>query len=115
MSTFDFNEAGFLHFLTDTNGNLARTLEGVADAVVVAAQENVGRQRPGWVTLNAPPGPPYRRTGDLQNSIRATPAIVFGPSIEVNVIADAAHRGFPYPIWLRSEGYEFVDLASFEG
>ena len=113
MSSFVFDQAGFTHFLTDTNNDLARALEDTAEAIAVAAQENVGTDYSRFA-LNPPPGPPYRRTGDLQASIRATPATVFGPAMEANVICDATHRGFPYPLWLRIQGYQFVDLASFE-
>ena len=113
MSTFVFDQAGFTSFLTDTNNALARTLEDTAEAIAVSAQENVGTQIMRFAP-NPAPGPPYRRTGDLQASIRATSVIVFGPTMEANVICDATNRGFPYPIWLRINGYEFVNLASFE-
>ncbi len=114
LSTFEFNALGFEAFVTNTGGLLAQDLEDIAEAVAVAAQENVGTQ---WsrLALNPAPGPPYRRSGDLQNSIRATPATVFGGTMESSVVADSAHRGFPYPLWLRIQGYEFVDLASFQG
>lgn len=109
-----FNAAGFERFLTDTNNGLARDMEAVGEAIAIAAQENVGTQWPVGAS-NPPPGPPYRRTGDMQASIRATPAVVHGPTMEVNVIVDSTHRGFAYPFWLRSQGYEFVDLSSFSG
>lgn len=114
MTEFIFNAAGFEHFLTDTNNGLARDLEAVGEAIAIAAQENVGTQWPVGA-INQPPGPPYRRSGKLQDSIRSTPAVVHGPTMEVNVIADATNRGFAYPIWLRFQTYEFVDLASFSG
>ncbi len=116
LEAFVFNEAGFHHFLTDTSGELAHTLEGIAEAVAVKAQENVGRDWSGsHVASNPPPGPPYRRSGDLQASIRATPATVFAGVMESAVIADATHRGFAYPIWLRIQGYRFVDLEGIAG
>lgn len=111
---FVFNTLGFERFVTDTNNDLARDLESIGEAIAVAAQENVGTQFPIGAT-NPPPGPPYRRTGDMQASIRSTPAVVTGPTMEVHVVADATHRGFVYPFWLRSQGYELVDLATFSG
>ena len=118
---FDFNQAGFDRFLTDTNGQLANTLEEIGDAVAVLAQETVGVDRPepralvgplywGRQALNPEPGPPFLRSGDLQASIRATPAELTSDGLQVSVIADAAHRGFAYPFWLLQNGYRFVDL-----
>lgn len=113
MSSFVYNPSFLEHFLTDTDNGLARDLEATGEAIAVAAQENVGTQYPPGA-VNPAPGPPYRRTGDLQASIRPTPATVFGPTMEVNVVADATHRGFAYPIWLRFQTYQFVDLSSFQ-
>ena len=111
LVAFDFNEASFHHFMTDTSGELAHTLEDIAGAIAVKTQETVGTDWFGsHAASNPPPGPPYRRTGDLQASIRATPATVFAGVMDASVIADAVHRGFPYPLWLRVQGYRFVDL-----
>lgn len=111
LVAFNFNETAFQHFMTDTTGELAQTLEDIAEAVAVKAQETVGTEWAGQhVATNPPPGPPYKRSGDLQASIRATPATVFAGTMESAVIADASHRGFPYPLWLRIQGYRFVDL-----
>lgn len=109
------NEAGIIHLFTDTDGGIARSLEDTGEAVAIAAQENVGSQFTARFSLNPPPGPPMRRSGDLQNSIRSTPAIVVTGGMEVNVVADSSHRGFAYPIWLRAQGYKFVNLESFAG
>lgn len=108
------NEAGLTVLFTDPDGGIARTLEDTGEAIAIAAQENVGTGFTTRFGTNPPPGPPLKRTGDLQNSIRSTPAIVYGGTLEVNVVADAAHRGFAYPLWLRYQGYEFVNLESFQ-
>lgn len=106
MDAFVFNEPGFEHFVTDTSGQLAAILFTIGETIAIAAQETLGVQFPGGP--NPAPGPPYRRTGDLQNSIRATHPHVTGLGMQVDVIANSAHRGFAYPQWLLYQGYQFV-------
>ena len=45
---------------------------------------------------------------NVRSSIEATPPVVVGLGLEVNVVARASHRGFAYPFWLRHQGYEFI-------
>lgn len=112
LEGFDFNTVNFERMMTDTNGPLAEILVRTAETVVVAAQETVGRDWYGeHKATNPPPGPPYRRTGDLQQSIHATPPFIEGV-VTVDVVADAVHRGFAYPHWLLQQGYLFVDLQA---
>lgn len=104
--------------MTDPNGGVARELTRQGQRVVVASQQYVGRDVPGsfgrqW--RNPAPGPPLRRTGDLQASIRATEPRVVNGVLQVQVLADAAHRGYVYPQLLQERGYLFVDLDSMGG
>lgn len=104
------NEAGLLHLFTDLDSPLARRLEDVADRLAAQAKETVGDQWPPG-TENPPGSIPFRRSGDLQNSIRSTPPFVLSASLEVDVVASASHRGFDYVIWLQEQQYRFIDLA----
>ena len=112
--TFVPNEAGIKLLFTDTTGLLAQHLEATGDAIVVLTQETIGDQWPVG-RLNPPAGPPFRRSGDMQASIRSNHARVAGDSMEVDVTVDAAHRGFNYPELLLQRGYQFVDLGSLQG
>lgn len=117
-----FDTANFERMMTDTNGPLAEVLTRTAEAITVAAQETVGIDRPepralqpplyyGREALNGAPGPPYRRSGDLQASMRPSQPYLQG-TVVVDVVADAVHRGFAYSHWLLQEGYLFVDLQA---
>ena len=113
--TFVPNPTGLKLLFTNPNGGIARHLEDIGERIALLSQATVGVEYSRWTQgNNPPPGPPYRRTGDLQQSIRSTPAIVYGDSVEVNVVADPSHRGFSYSLWLRKQGYEFVDLQRLQ-
>lgn len=59
---------------------------------------------------NPPPGPPYRRSGDLIASLGFTPAIREGRWLVSYGTAPATHGGFLYPELLRQRGYKFLPL-----
>lgn len=114
LEGFVFNEGAFTAFVNDPGGPIAGILSDIAEAAVVNAQETVGTD---WFgshqATNPPPGPPYRRTGDMQASIRATPPFQGRDGvIEVDAVVDAVHRGFPYPVWLLIQGYRFLDVEA---
>ncbi len=105
--SFVFNPAGLLALTTNPAGGIARELEQQGDRIVVAARGYVGTQWPGGPS--APPQP-FRRSGDLQASIRRTEARVVSGVLQVQLVADAAHGGYLYPDLLRQNGFQFVDL-----
>ena len=113
--TFVPNPTGIKLLFMNPAGGIARHLESVGEAVAVLSQETVGveyqRFSQGTYQLG---DPPYKRSGDLQRSIRSTPALVYGETVEVNVVADPSHRGFAYALWLRAQGYKFVDLQKLQ-
>jgi hypothetical protein len=108
---FVFNEAGFDHFITDTSGQLAGILSGIGETIVVASKEYVGVQWPGGYS----DGPaPFRRSGDLQESVHAVGPQVSQDGLTVLVVSDAVHRGYNYPnAYLRLERkFKLVDLTA---
>lgn len=90
-------------------------LKRQAQRIVEKTQVNLGVQ---YLPpeRNPAPGPPRRRTGDLQDSIRTT-----GRNLEgnVEVVALATHGGWPYPRTLLEGGsrtgqYKFITEADLE-
>ena len=100
---------GMAMLLESPAGPVARELERVGDAVVAATKENLNDPYDRR-TLNPPPGPPKRRTGDLLNSVRREDARLMEGRLEVVCVAPAVHRGWYYDQELRKRGYKFVDL-----
>lgn len=123
------DEAAIKRLAREPGGGIALAVEETAQAFVEDAQRtlSVPQVYSGFVTVmkggvfrrvgrafpNPPPGPPRRRTGDLQRSIRWTrggldPAAVY-------VISDAAtssnyHDNVNYSALLRSQGYKFLSF-----
>jgi hypothetical protein len=60
---------------------------------------------------NPPPGPPFRRTGDLINSLGVSSPVREGRWLVVYGTANATHGGFLYPEHLRKRGYQFFPLG----
>ncbi len=115
MSAYFVPNTTGLDLLMTRNPLLANELERIGDRVVTETKINLGRQVPlvfrsSW--RNPPPGPPHRRTGDLQQSVRREDARVVGGVLTVDCVADAVHRGWYYDQVLRERGYEFVNLSS---
>ena len=75
----------------------------------------IGTPYPGWPALNPPPGPPMRRTGDLQRSVRQTVALADADGMYVLVIGQAEHRGYRYANELIRRNYRFVTDAILRG
>jgi hypothetical protein len=118
MTNFRPNFEGISLLLTNPKGGIARELERVGDRVVVETKINLGRQAPnyfrsafGGTLRNPPPGPPHRRSGDLQSSVRREDARIEQGTLVVECVAPAVHRGWYYDQELRRRGYKFVDLG----
>lgn len=115
LTGFDFHQSSFLALVNDPDGGVARALLEEGERVVTASREYVGTQ---WSGGRSDPPQPFRRSGDLQASIRAERPRVIDGVIQVQVVADAAHRGWLYPQILREGAdplrgpYQFVDLDS---
>jgi hypothetical protein len=112
--TFVPNEAGIKLLFTDTTSPLAYLMVVVGDRIVDSSKQYVGINWPGG---KSDPPQPFKRSGNLQDSIRATEPLLIGDEMQVLVIADPANErdGFLYAPWLRERGYEFVDLGSLQG
>lgn len=124
------DEAAIRRLATEPGGGIALAVEETAQAFVEDAQrtlsidvvytgyfssqvEGVFRRFPRSAP-NPPPGPPRRRTGDLQRSIRWTRDPAIDPAA-VYVISDAAtsshrHDNPDYSALLRSQGYKFLSF-----
>lgn len=94
---------------------VVQACEALAQSFADDARATLGIQRIGRYP-NPAPGPPRRRTGDLQRSIKVAPP-EFDPGLVVYVIADASianhpkGRGGPYyPKWLLDNGYKFLSF-----
>lgn len=100
-------------FLNPTS-EIAEFLEELGEKIAEAARQTLGDP---YVRgqLNPPPGPPKRRTGDLQASVKSEPPIIEEGAITINVTASSIHRGADYAIILRNQGYEFVNLELIRG
>jgi hypothetical protein len=109
MSAFVFDDVAFEAFVNNPVGGIAKQLSEEADRIVVAAQAYVGTQWPGG--LSSPPQP-FRRSGELQATIRALEPLVIGGELQVLVWADPTNPrdGFGYAPWLMEQGFRFVDL-----
>lgn len=109
----------------DPGGGIARALTLFAQEQVVDARETLKepRQRATpfqiWAvraaggihtTDNPPPGPPFKRSGELIKSIAVLPPEVDSRGMKVQVVATATakHDGFAYPRHLRNHGYHFL-------
>lgn len=88
-------------------------LEGHGDRISRSIKARIDAPYPGG--RNPPPGPVYRRTGDLKASVVRTPAIADGTGLVVYVRAPAVHRGFVYATRLIERGYRFVTVAILRG
>jgi hypothetical protein len=109
-----FLDAEFDAFVNDISGPIANELERVATvAVLPDAWALLDRPWAGWGDLNPPPGPPRKRTGDLQDSLEVIPAVVAlnltgDLGVAVYVAADPEHNGFKYALHLREQGYKWL-------
>lgn len=108
-SAFVFDYLSFEAFVNNPVGPVARVLEREGDRIVVAAQGYVGIQWPGG---KSDPPQPFRRSGELQSSIRALEPLVIGGELQVILWADPVNdrTGFAYAPWLLDRDYQFVDL-----
>jgi hypothetical protein len=108
-SAFVFDYLSFEAFVNNPIGPIARRLSEEGDRIVVAAQGYVGTQWPGGPSS---PPQPFRRSGELQATIRALEPLVIGGELQVILWADPTNErdGFAYAPWLRERGYQFVDL-----
>ena len=105
----DVFEAGIERLFTDTTSPLAYLLVYVADKIVDSSKDYVGIQWPGG---KSDPPQPFRRTGNLQDSIHATEPLLIGGELQVLLIANPVNEltGVFYAPWLRQHDYQFVDL-----
>lgn len=69
-----------------------------------------GTTRNTWAP-NPPPGPPYRRTGDLIASLGVHPPTRDEKGLVVYGTATARHGGWLYPEILIQRGYRFLPLG----
>ena len=88
-------------------------LETHGDRIARSIKARIDVPYPGG--RNPPPGPVYRRSGDLKASVQRTPAIADAASLVVYVRAPAQHRGFTYATRLLERGYRFVTVAILRG
>lgn len=102
---------GMALLLESPVGPVGRELERVADVVVAATKENLNDPYDRR-TLNPPPGPPKRRTGDLLTSVRREDARLLEGRLAVVCVAPAVHRGWYYDQILRQRGYKLIDLET---
>jgi len=108
------HDAALKALVNNPEGGVARELQRVGDRIADLARESIGTD---WVrgVLNPPPGPPKRRSGDLQNSIRREDAVTTTDGLAVYVTASSEHRGADYSLILRGQGYVFLDLDQIGG
>ena len=114
VTKFQLIPAGFVALFANPNNEIARFVEGQGDRVVDATKQNLGTpyRRP---FLNPPPGPPQKRSGDLQGSVMRRSATVGAEGLEVLVTSSAEHRGADYSRILRDREYEFINLEALQG
>jgi len=122
VSNYAFFRQQFYAQIMNPAGGVARELEAAADTMVGRAKDALGEDAPRpWGSVpHPPPGPPWRRTGDLQNSIQRTAAIPgapnpLGPDIAAYVTAYSEHGGVDYAAILRERGYKFFREGDLEG
>ena len=88
-------------------------LEQHGDRIAKSIRTRIDVEYPGG--RNPPPGPVYRRTGDLRDHTHRTPAFVDGDTLTVYVRSNAVHGGFHYAERLLERGYRFVTVAILRG
>jgi hypothetical protein len=98
MSSFQINEAAIEAFARDPNGALAIELNNQADRVVELAKRRLGIQHTGGAGAPAG-GPPFRRSGELQDSVKKLPVEVGEDGLVINIVATAI-----YSVTLRGAG-----------
>jgi len=107
LMSFVPNVAGLEFLFTNPTGGIADELSAQGDRLVAVSRDYLGTQWPGGPSS---PPQPFRRSGDLQASIRATEPRVVDSVLQVQLVADATHRGWAYPFVLRERGFQFIDL-----
>lgn len=105
--TLVYNEGAFQALAHSRE--IGMELERHGARIATGIKSLIGVQYPGGP--NPAPGPAYRRTGDLQDSVRPTPALADEQSLYVVVFADARHGGHLYATTLAERGYVFVTDA----
>lgn len=108
-------EAGIEEMATQPNGAVAHACNALAQQFAEDARATLGVQKSGNYP-NPAPGPPRRRSGDLQRSIKVAPPEIDSEGLVVYVISDAsiANHGDPrgpyYTRWLLDHGYKFLSF-----
>lgn len=107
LASFSFNEVALDALLNSPTGPLADEMRRVANTTLLEIARNyINRPWPGgYGPINPPPGPPYRRTGDLRDSltVESSPS-----SPEATIVPTAIHRGANYGEILKNRGYRFL-------
>lgn len=116
MSEIVIYDAAIREVVNDPNGSVAAALVNNGREFVQDAKNTLNfAYVPG--TRNPPPGPPRRRSGDLYNSITATPPTIDFTSglIAVTVYSDRnvythEHHDPQHGQWLLDHGYKFLSF-----
>lgn len=119
MTTVVINEAGIQELVNNPRGQIALELLDAAEQIVVpTAQDFLDVPYAGPFAKGDSPdpnhvNPPFRRTGTLQDSVRALSPVVDEFGLVVLVVADAvSESGWPYGVELRNEGYRYIPESS---
>jgi hypothetical protein len=88
-------------------------LETHGDRIARSIRARIDAPYPGG--RNPPPGPVFRRSGDLRDHTHRTAAIIETDTLTVYVRSNAQHRGFTYATKLLERGYRFVTVAILRG
>lgn len=118
------SDAAISAFVNQVDSVVALEMVRQAEAVFVRdAQDNLNVPRPhrgrtGFGT-NPPPGPPYRRSGDLVRSIHAEAPQIESGHLVVYVASDpssSSHEHYQpdYARWLLDQQYDFLTPAVTE-
>lgn len=112
------NDGAIRAFVNKTDGVVALEMERLAEAIFVRdAQDNLNVPRPhggrDGLGMNKPPGPPFKRSGDLVRSIHAEAPKIEGAGLVVYVSSDptsSSHKHYQpdYAQLLLNQQYDFL-------